>query len=96
MTVREQFVRLRGLGERHRLVEEVAGERDHAPGARGVELRAPLGVELPRLASGDLVPGVYGKVTADNVMTYVLQDDDGQTSPVHSMSLPATSARSST
>jgi lipoprotein-anchoring transpeptidase ErfK/SrfK len=39
------------------------------------QTRAPSGVELPRLAIGALVPGVYGKVTADNVMTYVLEDD---------------------
>jgi hypothetical protein len=37
--------------------------------------RAPSGVELPRLERGELVPGTYGKVFAQNVMTYVIEDD---------------------
>jgi lipoprotein-anchoring transpeptidase ErfK/SrfK len=34
--------------------------------------RAPSGVELPRLARGELVPGTYGKITTQGVMTYVI------------------------
>jgi hypothetical protein len=36
--------------------------------------RAPNGVELPRLDRGELVPGTYGKIYAQNVMTYVIED----------------------
>jgi hypothetical protein len=39
--------------------------------------KAPVGVELPRLERGDLVPGIYGKVTVENAMTYVLSSDKG-------------------
>ena len=35
--------------------------------------RAPLGREVPMLARGELVPGTYGKVTAKNPITYVLE-----------------------
>src|SRR5204863_9695377 len=38
--------------------------------------RAPIGVELPRLERGELVPGTYGKIFAAGVMTYVLAGAD--------------------
>jgi hypothetical protein len=37
--------------------------------------RSASGVELPRLERGELVPGTYGKISAQNVMTYVLKAD---------------------
>ena len=39
--------------------------------------KPPRGLELPRLEWGEMVPGVYGKVTAKQARTYVRQDDDG-------------------
>lgn len=38
--------------------------------------RPPWGVEMPRLSYGELVPGVYGKVIAEDART-VRQTDDG-------------------
>lgn len=35
--------------------------------------KLPLGLEVPRLERGELVPGVYGKVTAPSAMVYVLE-----------------------
>jgi hypothetical protein len=35
--------------------------------------KPPLGLEVPRLDRGELVPGIYGKVTAHSAMTYVLE-----------------------
>lgn len=35
--------------------------------------RAPFGREVPFLERGELVPGVYGKITAPNSVTYVLE-----------------------
>jgi len=35
--------------------------------------KAPLGREVPMLDRGELVPGIYGKVTAPNAVTYALQ-----------------------
>lgn len=35
--------------------------------------RAPLGREVPALGRGEIVPGVYGKVTAPSSVTYVLE-----------------------
>jgi hypothetical protein len=37
--------------------------------------RAPWGVEMPRLDHGEIVPGVYGKVIAEEARTYVLTDE---------------------
>jgi hypothetical protein len=36
--------------------------------------RVPWGVEMPRLDYGELVPGVYGKVTTEGARSYVLTD----------------------
>lgn len=35
--------------------------------------KPPLGREVPQLDRGELVPGIYGKVTAPSSMTYVLE-----------------------
>ena len=35
--------------------------------------KAPFGREVPMLDRGELVPGVYGKVTAPNTVTYVVE-----------------------
>jgi hypothetical protein len=35
--------------------------------------KPPLGLEVPRLERGELVPGVYGKVTAPSAMVYALE-----------------------
>jgi hypothetical protein len=35
--------------------------------------KPPLGLEVPRLERGEVVPGVYGKVTAASAMTYILE-----------------------
>ena len=37
--------------------------------------RRPRGVEVPRLESDELVPGVYGKVIGEEPMTFQLQND---------------------
>jgi hypothetical protein len=37
--------------------------------------RAPWGVEMPRLDYGEIVPGVYGKVIAEEARSYVLTDE---------------------
>ena len=37
---------------------------------------APFGREVPALDRGELVPGVYGKVTAPNSVTYVVEKPD--------------------
>jgi hypothetical protein len=37
--------------------------------------RAPWGVEMPRLDYGEIVPGVYGKVIAEEAKSYVLTDE---------------------
>lgn len=37
--------------------------------------KPPHGLELPRLEAGEIVPGVYGKVTATQARTYVRQED---------------------
>src|SRR5262245_52216729 len=38
--------------------------------------KPPYGQEVPHLERGEIVPGIYGKVTAPNSMTYVLQKPD--------------------
>jgi hypothetical protein len=38
--------------------------------------KPPFGQEVPHLERGEIVPGVYGKVTAPNSMTYVLEKPD--------------------
>lgn len=45
-------------------------EQHVAPSAR-----APWGVEMPRLDYGEIVPGVYGKVTTDGAQSYALTDE---------------------
>lgn len=37
--------------------------------------RLPWGVEMPRLEYGEVVPGVYGKVTTEGARTFVLTDE---------------------
>jgi hypothetical protein len=37
--------------------------------------RLPWGVEMPRLEYGEVVPGVYGKVTIEGARTFVLTDE---------------------
>jgi hypothetical protein len=37
--------------------------------------RAPWGVEMPRLDYGEIVPGVYGKVTTEGAQSYVLTEE---------------------
>lgn len=38
--------------------------------------KAPYGQEVPHLERGEIVPGVYGKVTAANQVTYILEKPD--------------------
>jgi hypothetical protein len=38
--------------------------------------KPPYGQEVPHLERGEIVPGIYGKVTAPNSMTYVLEKPD--------------------
>jgi hypothetical protein len=47
--------------------------------------RLPWGVEMPRLEYGEIVPGVYGKVTTDGARTFVLTDE-GQLVPHRTLS----------
>jgi hypothetical protein len=47
--------------------------------------RLPWGVEMPRLEYGEVVPGVYGKVTTEGARTFVLTDE-GQLVPHRTLS----------
>lgn len=47
--------------------------------------RLPWGVEMPRLEYGEIVPGVYGKVTIEGARTFVLTDE-GQLVPHRTLS----------
>ena len=38
--------------------------------------KPPHGQEVPQLDRGEIVPGIYGKVTAANAMTYTLEQPD--------------------
>ena len=43
--------------------------------------RAPYGQEVPHLERGELVPGVYGKVTAPSSVTYMLEKPEPKKKP---------------
>ena len=43
--------------------------------------RAEWGVEMPRLERGEIVPGVYGKVTEDGAMVYAMPEAPKQAAP---------------
>lgn len=51
--------------------------------------KAPFGREVPMLDRGEIVPGVYGKVTAPNTVTYVVEKPDKKKKPKGPITKPS-------